>query len=272
MNMFMHRRDPSIRLCAKALKFMAAVGFAAVVACAPAARRPSGEPSRIDIIELQREINRNAGKLKTLRGRARISFESPAAGYAVHSQIAVRLPDSAFIKLEALFGLDVASLVVYGQSFAAYVPSEKRVYRGDLSRLRYVEPFGVSLDGRLLLCALTGLFPLPPETRQVKSIHNEALLLEAPQDEGVYRFWVEPHHRQVTRVELIDADQRLLYRLTFSHFAKTSGIVLPQMVTLERPQYGERLTLFYVQRALNVDPRTLHVQGRFPAGIEEVTL
>ncbi|MDZ7271099.1 MAG: DUF4292 domain-containing protein [candidate division KSB1 bacterium] len=267
-----HWHAPFGRLFAVAFGFTACLGLSLILACAPTARRAERDFSRLTIADLQREINSNVGKLKTLRGVARISFESPSAGFAANSQIAVRLPDSASIKLEALFGLDVASLVIFGQSFAVYVPSEKRVYKGSLDHLRYLEPFGLSLEGQVLLRALTGLVPLPAATTHLKGADHDGLLLEAEQEEGVYRYWVEPHHRLVCRVEFVDAELGLLYRLSFSRFARTSGIVLPQMVTLERPQSGERVTLFYVQRALNVDPRTLKVGHKLPAGVEEVVL
>ncbi len=262
----------SIRTCARACRILVTVGLAAIFACAPGARRAEWDLSPAIIADLQREINKNATRLKTLRGRARISYETPSAGYALHSQIAVRLPDSASIKLEGLFGLDVVSLAISGQSFAAYVPSERRVYKGRLDHLSSLDPLGMPLDGHLLLLALTGLFPLPAAANQVKGTEHEALLLEAEQEDGVYRYWVEPRHRLVSRVEFVDAELGLQYRLSFSRFTKSSGIVVPQMVTLERPQFGERLTLYYLQRALNVDPRTLQVKFRPPAGVEEVML
>jgi len=249
-----------------------ALGLLILLACAPSARRGAGELSRVSLPQLLDDIERNQGKLRTLKGRARISFESPTAGYAGYTEIAVRRPDSALIKVEAVFGLDVGSLFIDGQSFAVYIPSERRVYKGSIERLRYLDPLATSIDAQVLISALTGLWPLPRVGVDIKGADGDALLIESHEAEGLYRYWVEPRRRIVARVEYEDAHLGMLYRLTFSRFAKTSGMVLPQMVTLERPSAGERLTLFYLERTVNVDPRSLKMGLRFNSEVEEVLL
>ncbi|MCR4440246.1 MAG: DUF4292 domain-containing protein [bacterium] len=211
-------------------------------------------------------------KLKTLKGRARISFESPVAGYSGYTQVAVRMPDSALIKVEAIFGLDVASLFVDGRSFMAYVPSERRVYRGSIERLRYLDPLVMAVDGRLLVSALSGLVSLPREGAGVKGVDSHGLLVERRAEEGLFRYWVDRQRAVVSQMEYEDSQLGLLYRLSFSRFAKTSGMLLPRMVTLERPQQGERLTLFYLERTVNVHLRALEMRQRLPGNVEEVLL
>ncbi len=251
---------------------LVAAGLAAVLACAPSARHAAFDISHVNLAQLQQDIDRNVSKLKTLKGRARISFESPSAGYSGYTRVAVRPPDSALVKVEALFGLDVGSLFTDGRSFAVYIPSEKRVYRGSVDRLCYLDPLAMAVDGRMLILALTGLWPLPQQGANIKGLDGDAVLIEHREVESLYRYWVEPKRGAVTRVEYEDARLGLFYRLTFSRFVKTSGMMLPQMVTIERPGAGERLTLFYVERAVNVDPRTLDIRQRLPSNVEEVLL
>ncbi|MGQ9560253.1 MAG: DUF4292 domain-containing protein [Candidatus Oleimicrobiaceae bacterium] len=263
-----YRCQANLRL----LGILLAASLAAVLACAPAARHAALDLSHVSLPQLQRDIDRNVSRLKTLKGRARISFESPSTGYSGYTRVAVRPPDSALIKIEALFGLDVGSLFIHGHSFAVYVPSEKRVYKGSVDRLRYLDPLTMAIDGRVLILALTGLWPLPHQGADVKGLDGDALLIEHHEDESLYRYWVEPTRCAVTRVEYEDAHLGLFYRLTFSRFVKTSGMMLPQMVTIERPPAGERLTLFYLERAVNVDPRALDIRQRLPSNVEEVLL
>jgi len=162
-----------------------ALGLLILLACAPSARRGAGELSRVSLPQLLDDIERNQGKLRTLKGRARISFESPTAGYAGYTEIAVRRPDSALIKVEAVFGLDVGSLFIDGQSFAVYIPSERRVYKGSIERLRYLDPLATSIDAQVLISALTGLWPLPRVGVDIKGADGDALLIESHEAEGI---------------------------------------------------------------------------------------
>lgn len=266
-----HKRLVSPRW-AKVCGLVVGAALAMALSCAPAAREAAWDLSQVSLPQLQRDVDRNVSKLKTLKGRARISYESPVAGYAGYTQVAVRMPDSAFIKVEAIFGLDVASLFVDGRSFTAYVPSERRVYRGSIDRLRYLDPLVMAVDSRLLISALSGLISLPREGAGVKGMDSHGLLVERHAEQGLFRYWVDRQRAVVSQVEYEDSQLGLLYRVSFSRFAKTSGMLLPQMVTLERPQQRERVTLFYLERTVNVPPRALQMRQPLPSNVEEVLL
>lgn len=249
-----------------------AVAFLVLSHCAPFPHPRVFDLERLHTGEIRAGIEENFARLKTLTGKARISYEMPNFVYEGISTVQLRFPDSVLVRMEAMFGFTLGTFFSDSKIFKAYIPFEKRVYIGDVDTMAFPQLFQIDLGYDQLLATFTGIMRLPQSQLEVQGMDDEKLVLRARSESAYFLYWIEPHYKLVSRAVLYDPDDQPLYSFGFSRFKKSRGVVLPQVITVEQPQLRERLTVFFSRRSINVRPRDLDLRLKVPDDVEEVIL
>ncbi len=201
--------------------------------------------------ELQQKISGNFQRLFSFEGRARVSIELPGQGYNGSARVLVRTPDSVYVKTEAILGIDVGALFLDHRYFAAYAPRENTLYYGEAGSLRLRDFLQIEIERDELVGVFTGLTQLVVGVDPVLSEDDGQFLLTMPGPDGQVKTWIDPARNVVTRSEVTDSTGEIILKKEFQRFKKKSGVFVPQLIRITRPQARERLTVLYTRQKLN---------------------
>ncbi|MFQ5651450.1 MAG: DUF4292 domain-containing protein [bacterium] len=217
--------------------------------CATTSRVP--DLSNITTQTIQSKVLRNFNKLVSFEGRARVIIELPGEGYRGSSRVYINLPDSVYVKTEAILGIDIGALFLDRSYFGAYAPRENVLYYGEAELLDLRDFLQVEIETDELVEVLTGLIRIAPEPGATPAFDDGKFLISFPLGNGTQRVWVDPKKYVVTRSQLVDTRGRVILLKEFSRFKTRKGIVLPQTIKITRPLARERLTVYYTSQKIN---------------------
>ena len=266
------RRKNEFSKVMQLLRLFAALALFFCSACAPFIRSARWDREDINIPKIKEHISQNYSRLYTVSGKARLTYEMPGVAYSGFANIAVRLPDSVLVAVEAILGINVGTFYTDGQVFSVYIPTEKRVYSGDIERMQVAYLFQTDLGYEQLMATFTGIVQLPDSSIEVESVSDDELVLAVDSATGHYKLWLDAKYRLVNKAEYYDEANNLEYRCTYSRFQKSNGVVAPRVISIERFTFQERITLYYTQRSINIDPKKIRLQPQIPNDVEEVLL
>jgi len=232
----------------KTLLFGLTVFFAA---CASGSKTKIPDLSLISPLEIQKKVEKNAALLKTFEGRGKVIIELPGEGYSGNAHILVKNPDSVYVKLEAVFGIDVGALFIEPQLFAAYAPRENILYYGETKTLDLTDFLHIDLQTEKLPETITGLAKPDLLTNAVLSWDAGSYLITSVEDSMEVKYWVDAKKNVLIKSEVHDLSGNIILLKEFMRFRKTNGIIIPQTVRYTRPAARERLTLYYTQQLVN---------------------
>lgn len=200
---------------------------------------------------VQERVARNFEKLATFEGRARVIIEMPGSGNQGFSEVFVRLPDSLFVKTEAILGIDIGALFIDQRYFGAYAPRDNILYYGETELLDLKDFLEIELSTEELYQALTGLTLMHVDSTTTVTLERDDLLLVTRTDSSEWRYWVDPKAFVVTRSELRNAAGRPVLVKEFRRFRRRRGVTLPQIIKMTRPLARERITVYYTKQKVN---------------------
>lgn len=200
---------------------------------------------------LQALIFDNYHKLKTFEGKARIVIELPGDGYNGYSSVYLKMPDSIYVKTEAILGIDIGALFLDAHYFAAYAPRENTLYYGETATLDLRDFLQVEIETTELQEIFTGL--VQPEVRPASVIAQDGhdIVVSTDTGHGSLKYWVDADKPVVTKAELRDRDGKVVLKKEFQRIRKRKGIYLPQTIKVTRPQARERITVYYTSQKIN---------------------
>ena len=227
-------------------------GFALfAAACAPGPRQPLLEPGEITVPRVLHLLRGNYQRLQTLKGRARLIIESPGGSYSASSTVALKKPDSIFIKVEATFGIDVGWLFADRQRFVLYAPFQNRCITGVSDSLKLGRFLAVDMTFDRFMQALAGIELAQELTEKELRLDGSAILLSGAAGQLQQRIWIDPYWGAATRVEIRDSQNRLVSLAEYGQFVRSNGVRLPRKIRLQRPLDKASLTLFYQRLQAN---------------------
>ena len=171
------RRKNEFSKVMQLLRLFAALALFFCSACAPFIRSARWDRENINIPKIKEHISQNYSRLYTVSGKARLTYEMPGVAYSGFANIAVRLPDSVLVAVEAILGINVGTFYTDGQVFSVYIPTEKRVYSGDIERMQVAYLFQTDLGYEQLMATFTGIVQLPDSSIEVESVSDDELVL-----------------------------------------------------------------------------------------------
>ncbi|MDZ7315789.1 MAG: DUF4292 domain-containing protein [candidate division KSB1 bacterium] len=243
------------------------------VGCMPSGRRraPSPDEMRLPYIRTQLEKTQNA--LRTLAGRGKITIESPGQAFSGQVNVYLKMPDSLFVKLEALLGVNAGMFFFDHRSVAVFLPMDRVVYIGgaeDTLRLKPLLGFDVTRDEALQL--VTGRVTIAG-LKEASILRSEnSLLLTGRLDVKWYEYAIDNRIGAVTRVVIRDGHDRIMQIQEYRRFLRIAGVTLPQTIRIVRPQAKEALTLFYEDVQVNRPLSAKHFHLKLPSEVIKIRL
>lgn len=184
--------------------------------------------------------------MNTLSGRGQIVVESPQQSFSGRARIYIIKPDSIYIKIEALLGLDVGIFFADRETFQLYSPLENVLYYGEqknLMPLRNYLGFDLTLDQVLRYASgLSPIFPL-----QQPEINNEdnTLCIGGSYADFNWDYSIDPRFGVVERVVIRDSLQTIIQIEEYKQFIKQGSVRVPRFIRLIRPKSKQSVTFFY---------------------------
>ncbi len=201
-------------------------------------------------------------KLYSFEGRARIIIELPGEGYSGTSKVYVNLPDSVFVKTEAILGIDIGALFLDRRVFGAYAPRENVLYYGETDRLDLRDFLQLEIETDELVENLTGLTQVVIDSSTRLTLDGDKFLITCQLGDEQQLYWVDARKPVVTRSERRGQNGELILSKEYRRFKMSKGIVLPQIVKVTRPGARERLTIYYTSQKINkeIDPEKFRLK------------
>ncbi len=241
--------------------------------CARTMRRPalSEEETRWEVVP--DILRQNFERLKTLKGRGKLIIESPELSYSADSRIVFKGPDSLYLKIEAILGIDIGWLFSDRQSFTVYMPFTNSFYTGSIDSFR----FGglLSFDDMTydrLIQAVIGLELIPPVNGGRLSRSGKSLLLSGTVENFRLKYWIDPRKGVVTKAEMRDKEGQLILSGEFQRFIRSANVYLPRSIRLQRPAQKQSITVFYEDLQVNKQVTNKDFKTRIPDNAVKMVL
>lgn len=219
--------------------------------CSPFFRKKELSPDQISIWELKEGIERNALGLETLRGNARIQVQMEDMAYEASSEIKIRMPDSLYLKIEVIFGIDVGLFFGNRKQFAIYSPQNNIFYTGSMDSLDLAKFFQIDLTYNDLLEAFTGTPYITPGKIKPITVDNGRFKLNILTKKGLHRYWVHPEKLVITKYQFYDRKGKLQIEKHFKRFKKYGDVYLPKSIQIHKPVQKQYFSLFYTYQKTN---------------------
>ncbi len=201
--------------------------------------------------DLQLRVARNLHNLHSFEGKARVIIELPGKSYNGFSNIFMKLPDSVYVKTEAILGIDIGGLFQDQRFFAAYAPRDNILYYGEAETLDLRDFLEIEIDIDELFEVFTGLNQIVVNETSKLIFAGGKFVVTTQLDQQSLIYEVDPDKYIVTKSQLIDAEGKTILLKEYRRLRKTKGLVLPQTIKLTRPQARERITVYYTNQKIN---------------------
>lgn len=201
--------------------------------------------------DLQLRVARNLHNLHSFEGKARVIIELPGKSYNGFSNIFMKLPDSVYVKMEAILGIDIGGLFLDQRFFAAYAPRDNILYYGEAESLDLRDFLKIEIDTDELFEVFTGLNQIVVNDTSKLIFAGGKFVITTQLEQQSLIYEVDPEKYIVTKSQLIDAEGKTILLKEYRRLRKTKGLVLPQIIKLTRPQARERITVYYTNQKIN---------------------
>ncbi|MFQ5677265.1 MAG: DUF4292 domain-containing protein [bacterium] len=228
--------------------------------CATTVRIPN--LAEITPRDIQRKTERTFKNLHSFQGKARVILEKPGKGYRGFASIYMNLPDSVYVKTEAILGIDIGALFLDSRFFAAYAPRDNILYYGEVESLDLRDFLEVDISTDELFEVFSGLEQIVINAASSLTFSEGTYIIKTPLDETSITYHVDARKYVVTRSELTNSLGEPLLLKEYKRIRKKRGLQLPQIIKLTRPKAKERITVFYTSQRINkeIDKRQFKIK------------
>jgi len=241
---------------------------------------PSSAPIRrdpvsldgVDVREIIRRNNAHANHMQSMRGVATLTLESPKSSNQFSAQIAVKYPDSVYVKIEGILGIDGLKASLNRETFVVYNIINRYVVRGRTSSAAIRNTFDYDVTFEEMVELLTGTVFLEANmlgSNPQLSTDSSYYVLTVGRGEGTRKIWVDPYaDYAVAKIHDLDSAQRLVLEREFTRFEKIDGHMMPRYVRVYRPRENDFLSLYFNARQINRTIKSTLFLVRYPQNID----
>ena len=244
--------------------------FAVFFGCASSSTTKIPDLSTLTPTDIQKRVAVHLNHLESFQGRAKIIIELPGKGYNGSSSVYINLPDSIFVKTEAIFGIDIGALFVDQANFGAYAPRDNVFYYGEVETLRLSDFLQVELETEELYEVFTGLVQVIVDSTSQLSFDDGKFVITTQAEKGILKYWIDPRKYVVTESQLLGEDDQVLFTKKFERFKKKNNLELPRIIRLTRPKARERITVYYTRQEINKGIAAKQFQMKVPKNARKV--
>lgn len=234
-----------------------------LIGCATFASRPvlRSDETRLQVI--REAIEKNNAQVRTLSGRAQLVVESPQQSFSGSAIVHLKKPDSIYVRVEAVLGLDVGVIQADRKRFVIFSPMENLAYIGssaDTLRLQSFLGFDMTFDQ--MLHSMSGLVQLEELENAAVRLVDDNIVVTGSANQVKYEYIVDPQFGAVSRLVMRNQENKILRIEEYKRFIRRGNARAPQMVRFIRPAEKESLTLFYNQLDINTTlaPKDFYVK------------
>ncbi len=234
-------------------------------------RRPPAIPADVNSAErVLAALEANYGRLDRFRGEGRLSVSAPGRSFSLDTRVFIDRPDTLYVRLEALFGLDVGWLFADRIGYLFYIPMQNAYGRGPVDSLSLNGFIDVMPDYDQFLATLTGIELARHLTTPRLSREGKLLVLTGHGALGMQTFWIDPERGVITRSEVVDSTGVVVLRQQFDRFSRVNGVQLPFTIKVLRPLEQQGMTLFYERVSVNKKFSAKEIKLKIPASARKM--
>jgi hypothetical protein len=208
----------------------------ALASCAPRQPGVALDTGSVPSDRLARLVAERSERVRTLTGRGALAIDAPEFAGTARFELALCRADSALIRIEGPFGLDLATVFITRRGFIAYTSMNNTVTTGSMDGRGLEAAFPVKVPMDRLLEALSGAIPLPTEPPARYVIENDRFLLVYRTPAGTTSYRVDPAELLVTGFTAADTTGAVVLEMTSSKLDAYDGFTLPRRVEVHMPE------------------------------------
>ena len=247
-------------------RLIAAAALAALAACGPP-RAPPPDLS-LDPAELLAQVKGAQGRVRSVRGEARVRVDGEGMKGSVRELVAAEKPDRLRVDTLDFFGNPVAQLATSGGRFTLYDARAKVVYRGAATPANLSRLVPLPLPADALVTILCGSAPLV-DGRPERAEPGQGIVVLALAADGRTQRLEIGEHAAIERSERTGPGA---YDLRFEHFRSRPGGRLPNDLVLRSAAPRVVLELHWSEVEVNADVEPALFRIEPPRGVRVVDL
>lgn len=213
---------------------------------------------------LQARIDENHERVRALSGSGTIAIETPEMAQSASFELALRKPDSLFIKIEGPFGIDVGAAMLTRNEVLLYNSLQNQLLIGTMSPSNLSRILHLQLEFDDVLNMFTGGLFLSEDRSAPSSfsIEDEQFVLAFDRPTGTRTYWIDPESMQIVRIQFQDTSGKLALEELFGKFRTINGSTIPQYVRVT--MMGDRRRVSVSYSAMSVNPADLQFSFNVP--------
>lgn len=213
-------------------------------------------------------------KIRYMKAVAMLNFESPKSGNQVKGQIALKYPDSIYIKIEGFLGIDGLTASINKNTFVVYNIISKYVIKGSTTPNGIQKAFDYRVTFDELRDVMTGLVFLSEEDQKnVLSYEADSCeyRLKIKENNGYKNVWIDPASQfAVTKIEHCDSSGSVTLLKEFQRFEKQNSVLFPKYVRVLRPKEKDLLSVYFEDRVINKSFSSRIFTIHYPKNVEVI--
>lgn len=225
----------------------------AMTACAPREAGVTLDTRAVTPERLSQLVADRSERLQTLTARGTLIMDAPEFSGSARFELALRRADSALIRVEGPFGLDLATVFVNRKGFVAYNSMNNTVTTGSTDGRGLEAVFPVAIPMSRLLEAFSGNITLPGGPPSRYAIDDDRFLLSYRGPRYTESYRVDPGMLLVTGFILADSSGSTILEMRASRLVAYDGFSLPRRVDIQMPAKDSQIVISFSSQQPN-DP------------------
>ena len=246
-------------------------GVVLLSSCAVFRHPPAISPEIRSPKQVLATLESNYARLDYFKGRGRLSVTAPDRAVSLDVQVYIDRPDTLYIRLEAIFGIDVGWLYSDGREYRYYIPMQNIYGQGSIDSLRKERLVALMVDYDELLALFSGIERAKDLNEPKLSHEGKTVVLTGEDAMGKHTYWIDAKHGVVTQSQVSDSLGRILLQQKYERFRRIRNVLVPHVIRLERPAEKQVLILFYDQISINRKFSANEIKTKIPASARKMT-
>lgn len=176
------------------------------------------------------------------------------------------------LRIEGPFGIEVGAAILTREEFLFYNILQNRVISGSTnsSNLSRILRVNLTFEDVLTLFCGGSFFADDAEDADDMKLDDDFLVLDYRQGGARRTYWVNAQTLLIQKVQLVDAEGKLLLEQRFSNHKPVEGTTIPFNVQVTQPKERRRVSIAYSDLQVNVPAAQFTIN--IPANAERVRL
>jgi len=220
---------------------------------------------------LRESVRQNYETISSLYGEGKVTIESPSFAQTGSFKLYVSKPDSLFLILQGPFGIKVGSALISRRDFYIYNSIQNKLFSGATTQENLNRALNIPLTFDDLLSAVTGGNFFAEDYRQPDSIITEPenIILHYKSASGKRKYWIDSQSFNITKIQIIDNDGRVVVEQLFKNFQTLGKHRLPTLLQIYHIPNKQRLSLSF--STLKIEKAEIpEIQFTYPQNIEHI--